>query len=259
MPILEEEEEEDVVVVTTAKDVSTSNLAEPCTNWSLDPRRRVCTPSPPLSPLPEKEEPVETTTTTKRVAPKSILRPSKKRRKLLRYRDTQEMVDPHLDPSVASTFELYVFSNMKMRCRPTIGFVCGYCCSREESSSSFFVACRSEESLERSVGRVEQHLLEECPHTPNWLRKGIQRCKPRHAQEHDPRKPYTRLLWKRLWAHAVYSQRHFPRRVRFAPHHQQRLIPPRPQTNPLYRRQQQRQRSRAIAYLPTNAPNVVAV
>jgi len=162
----------------------------------LSPVRRACTPSPPLSPLLKKEV-------------KSIVRQSKRRR-LVRYRFCSELVDPERDLSIASNYEMLLFSHMVMEKGRSPCFRCRLCPKSNESTFS----ARSIGDFEETTPSVEQHLLSECKACPSWLQHAIVEAKAKH--ETCNRKPYSHLVWKRVLAHAIYSRTKYTRRVKFA-------------------------------------------
>jgi len=165
-------------------------------------RSRTCTPSPIRSTSPaEKKQMVET---------KSIMRKSK-RRKLANYKTCKELVDWDRDESIASDYELILFSHMIMEQGRDPSFRCRLC---PKSCASTF-SCRATEDLVNNIPSIEQHLLE-CQSTPSWLGKSLSDARVKHTSQICPRKPYTTLVWKRVLAHAFYSRLGDTKRVKFA-------------------------------------------
>lgn len=167
----------------------------------IAPPSRPCTPSPPMSPVHW---------TKKGEAPKSLLRQSN-RKLLAKYRDCKELVEPQRDLSIASDYEMLLFSHMIMETGPDPSFRCRCC---PQSSASTF-SCKSVGDLMKTIPEMEQHLME-CKASPAWLPQGIVEAKAKHASQICPRKPYSHLVWKRILAFAIYSRVQYIKRVKFA-------------------------------------------
>jgi hypothetical protein len=140
---------------------------------------------------------------------KSIVRQSK-RRKLVQYRFCTEMVDPERDLSIASNYEMLLFSHMVMEKGRSPCFRCRLCPQSKESTFS----ARSIGDFEETIPAIEQHLLGECKACPSWLQRGLVEAKAKH--EPNSRKPYSHLVWKRVLARAIYSRIKYTKRVKFA-------------------------------------------
>lgn len=141
--------------------------------------------------------------------PKSIL---KRKSKLAHYKHCVDLVERRRDGSIASNYEMLLYSNMVMEKDRAPCFRCRLCprCPR----STFY--CQSLEDFQATAPMMEKHLLE-CPNAPHWLNQELHRTKRTHFAEIDPRKPYSHLVWKRILAHCIFSHEGPKRRVQFSP------------------------------------------
>jgi hypothetical protein len=205
--------EQDVVGHSFLKHNENETFIKTLTRHELEDFRaiRACTPSPPMSPVKIAETPHPQ---------KSIVRESK-RRKLAQYRECREMVDLEQDLSIASDYEVLLFSHMIMENRREPCFRCRLC---PQSCNSTF-SCRSVGDFENLVPMIERHLFE-CENCPSWLQHQISRARVVHASQTSSQKPYSHLVWKRVLAHTILSRKPYIKKVKFATQLcQERIIP----------------------------------
>mmetsp|Transcript_16242 Transcript_16242/g.24547 ORF Transcript_16242/g.24547 Transcript_16242/m.24547 type:complete len:214 (+) Transcript_16242:237-878(+) len=163
---------------------------------------RVCTPSPTYSSEGMRM------TQTKRTA--SIIRRSK-RRKFAKYKTCKELIDWEVDSSIATDYEIILFSHMIMEEDHYPSFRCRLC---PKSRSSTF-CCQTIGDFVSKIPFVENHLME-CEASPSWLGKSLNIARAKHKTQKCARKPYASIVWKRVLTHAFYSRLGNAKRVKFA-------------------------------------------
>mmetsp|Transcript_20829 Transcript_20829/g.31539 ORF Transcript_20829/g.31539 Transcript_20829/m.31539 type:complete len:217 (-) Transcript_20829:36-686(-) len=164
--------------------------------------KRICTPSPTHSSGENQPSQINGIT--------SIIRQSK-RRKLAKYRTCTELVDWELDSSIATDYELILFSHMIMEQNQYPSFRCRLC---QKSKSSTF-SCQTIGDFLNKIPGVENHILE-CQASPPWLAKSLNVARAKHYTQKFSCKPYTHLVWKRVLAHAYYGRLQNNKRVKFS-------------------------------------------
>ena len=161
------------------------------------PTTRACTPSPPTSPklsrntvFREIQNTVQSHSNSGK--PKTILK--KRSARFSVYKCRAKLVDNERDEAVASNYEMLLFSNMVVEIGRVPCIRCRMC--PKSPSSSFY--CHTIQDFEALGPYVEHHLMEVCPHAPEWLAREVHRTKRTHYAEIDPSVPFSHVVWGRI-------------------------------------------------------------